>query len=169
MTEQEFKSHLEVAERSPERIAATLIGLSKDVLNYKPAPDKWSMLEILAHLADTEIVYGYRIRQIIADKEPTLAPIDQDAWARHLGYNEVQVPEMIALYSLTRRANLRVLRRVRPEELEKSGFHPEYNRQVKLSELVERMAAHGSSHLQQIERLKQQARAGMAAETGTKS
>jgi DinB superfamily len=159
MTVQEFKLHLDAAEKSPEKIAAAVIGVPQQVLNYKPAPDKWSVLEILAHLADTEIVYGYRIRQILADKDPTLAPIDQDAWARQLGYNEVQVPEMIALYSLIRRANLRVLRRLRPEDLEKSGFHPEYNRQLKLAELVERMAAHGPNHLQQIQGLKKQAAA----------
>jgi hypothetical protein len=155
MTAPEFRAHLESAEKSPEKIASAVLRLPKTTLNYRPAPDKWSILEILAHLADTEIVYGYRLRQIIADNDPTLAPIDQDAWARNLGYSEVEVAEMIALYSLNRRANLRLLKRLDVEDLEKSGFHPEHNRRVTLAELVERIAAHGASHLQQIERLKQ--------------
>jgi uncharacterized damage-inducible protein DinB len=158
MTGQEFKRHLDAAERNPEKVAAAVLGLADSVLNYKPAADKWSIREILAHLADTEIVYGYRIRQIIADREPTIAPIDQDAWARNLGYNEVQVAEMIALYSLNRRANLRVLRRLNAQELEKSAFHPEHNRQMKLAEIVEYIDKHGASHLEQIERLKTQSR-----------
>jgi uncharacterized damage-inducible protein DinB len=164
MTEQEFKKLLDVAEKNPEQVARAVMGLPMKVLKYKPAADKWSVQEILAHLADTEIVYGYRLRQAIADKEPTFAPIDQDAWAANLGYAEPTPPELIALYSLLRRANLRVLRRLTPAELEKSGFHPEHKRKITIAELVQMLAKHGTSHLEQIERLKQMA--GASAPTG---
>ncbi|MFB3915517.1 MAG: DinB family protein [Terriglobales bacterium] len=157
MTAQEFKAKLDAAEKSPEKIAAAVLQLPRATLHYKPAPDRWCILEILGHLADMEILYGYRIRQMIADKEPTIAPVDQDAWARNLGYCELSAPEAVALYSLNRRANLRLLRRLRPDDLERSAFHPEYRRQFKLAEIVERMAAHGPNHLEQIERLKKHA------------
>jgi uncharacterized damage-inducible protein DinB len=157
MTAQEFKKLLDTAEKSPEQVARAVMGLPAKVLQYKPVPNKWSVQEILAHLADSELVYGYRLRQAIADKEPTFAPIDQEAWAANLGYMEPTTPELIALYSLLRRANLRVLRRLKPADLEKGGYHPEHRRKVTVAEIVEMMAKHGPNHLEQIERLKQMA------------
>src|SRR5215472_8259921 len=111
MTEADLKKHIAAAENSPREIAAAVSGLSPAVLRYKPAPDKWSILEILSHLADVEIVYGYRLRQMLADEKPVIAPMDQDAWAKHLGYLENPAPELVALYGLNRHHNLRLLKR----------------------------------------------------------
>ena len=159
MTSQELKKHLDAAEKNPEHVARAVTQISNKALQFKPAPNKWSIQEILAHLADSEIVYAYRLRQALADNDPTFAPIDQDAWATNLGYMETSTPELVALYSLVRRANVRLLRRITPADLEKGGFHPERNRKVTVAELVEMMAQHGPNHLEQIERLKQQAQA----------
>ena len=158
MTEAEFKKHLELAEKSPKEIAASVSGLSPEILRYKPAPDKWSILEILGHLADIEIVYAYRLRQMLADEKPVIAPMDQDAWAKHLGYMEMTAPELVALYGLNRHHTLRLLRRLKPADLEKSAFHPERQANVTVARLVEMMSGHGASHLGQIERLKKEAK-----------
>ena len=158
MTEAELKKHLEAAEKSPKEIAAAVSGLSPDVLHYKPAPDKWSILEILGHLADIEIVYAYRLRQMLADEKPVIAPMDQDAWARNLGYTEIAAPELVALYGLNRHHTLRLLRRLKPADLEKSAFHPELQKQVTVARLVEQMSGHGANHLAQIEKLKKEAK-----------
>ena len=158
MTEKELKNHLEAAEKSPKQVAAAVLGLSEKVLRYKPAPDKWCILEILGHLADIEIVYAYRLRQMLADKKPVIAPMDQDEWARNLGYIETPPAELIALYGLNRHANLRLLQRLKPGDLEKSAFHPESKNDITVAELVERMGAHGASHLAQIEKLKKEAK-----------
>jgi DinB superfamily len=77
MTEAELKAHLAAAERSSKEIAAAVSGLPPELLPYKPAPEKWSILEILAHLADMEALYACRIRQMLADKQPVIAPIEQ--------------------------------------------------------------------------------------------
>jgi hypothetical protein len=69
MTEGEFKKHLEAAEKSPRQTAVAVSGLTDKTLRYKPAPDKWCILEILGHLADVEIVFGHRIRLKITDLE----------------------------------------------------------------------------------------------------
>ena len=156
MTEKELKNHLEAAEKSPKQVAAAVSGLPEKVLRYKPAPDKWCILEILGHLADIEIVYAYRLRQMLADKEPVIAPMDQDEWARHLGYVETPPAELIALYGLNRHANLRLLQRLKPGDLEKSAFHPEIKKDITVAELVQRMGMHGASHLAQIEKLKKE-------------
>ena len=157
MTEAQLKQHLEAAEKSPKEIAAAVSGLSPAALHYKPAPEKWSILEILGHLADIEIVYAYRLRQMLADQNPIIAPMDQDAWARNLGYMDMAAPELVAVYGLNRHHNLRLLRRLKAADLEKSAFHPERKQDVTVARLVEMMAGHGVDHLAQIERLKKEA------------
>jgi len=156
MNEAELKQHLEVAEKSPKQIAAAVSGLPDKTLRYKPAPDKWCILEILGHLADIEVVYAYRIRQMLADKKPVIAPMDGDDWARNLGYTETPPAELVALYGLNRHANLRLLRRLKLADLGKSAFHPELQREVTVAEMIEKMSEHGAGHLRQIERLKKE-------------
>ena len=157
MTVGELKKHIEAAEKSPKEIAAAVSGLAPAVLRYKPAPGKWSIQEILGHLADVEIIYAHRLRQMLADKEPVIAPIDQDAWARSLGYLETPAPELVALYGLNRHHNVRLLKRLKPEDLARTAFHPEIQRNVTVADLVGRMSTHGANHLEQIERLKKEA------------
>jgi len=157
MTEAELKKHIEEAEKSPKQIAAAVSGLPDKTLRYRPSPDKWCILEILAHLADMEILYAYRLRQMLADKNPVIAPIDQDAWASNLGYMESSPAELVALYGLNRHATLQLLRRLKPGDLEKSAHHPERNRPVTVTEYVGMMSKHGPNHLAQIERLKKEA------------
>ena len=157
MTEAELKKHLDAAEQNPKQIAMAVSGLPDGTLRYKPSAEKWSILEVLGHLADIEIVFAHRFRQMLADNKPVIAPMDQDAWARNLGYMQTPAPELIALYGLNRHHNLRLLRRLKAEELEKSAYHPELKHDVTVGEYVEKMRTHGENHLAQIERLKKQA------------
>jgi hypothetical protein len=157
MTEAELKQDLDAAETSPKQIAAAVSGLPDKILRYKPSPEKWCILEILGHLVDMEIVLAYRMRQMMADKKPVIAPIDQDDWARNLGYMETPPVELVALYGLNRHHNLRLLRRLKVEDLAKSAYHPELKQDMSLAEIVERTARHGPNHLAQIERLKKEA------------
>jgi hypothetical protein len=158
MTEAEFKKHLDAAEKSPQEIANAVSGLSEQVLRYKPSADKWCVLEVLGHLADIEIVYGYRLRQMLADEKPVIAPMDQNAWARNLVYTEAAAPELIAFYGLARHHNLGLLRRLKMADLQKSAFHPEMQREMAVADIVERMGGHGAAHLKQIEELKKTAK-----------
>jgi uncharacterized damage-inducible protein DinB len=158
MTSQELKNALTEAEENPKKLAAAVSGLSAKALNYRPAPNKWNIHEIVAHLADSEIVFAYRFRQVLADTAPTFAPIDQDKWAATLGYLEAPVAELLAQYGLERHHNLRLLRRLKPEDLAKSGFHPERKKQVTLEEMIGYWSQHGTKHLEQIEERKRDAK-----------
>ncbi|MBZ5657114.1 MAG: DinB family protein [Acidobacteriia bacterium] len=157
MIEAELKKHLDVAEKSPKEIAAAVSGLSENVLRYKPCPEKWCVLEVLGHLADAEIILGYRMRQMLADEKPVIAPIDQDAWARNLNYLNSPVAELVAFYGLARHHNLRLLRGLTEADLSKSAHHPELQRPMTVAEIVERIGRHGAGHLAQIEKLKKAA------------
>src|SRR5579864_457398 len=154
MTDAELRKHLDAAEKSPKEIAAAVSGLSEQILRYKPSPDKWCVLEILGHLADVEIIYGYRLRQMLADTKLVIAALDQNAWTRNLNYLDCRPSELVAFYGLGRHHNLRLLRGLEPSDLLKSAFHPEIQGEVTVDNLVERMAGHGATHLQQIEKLK---------------
>jgi hypothetical protein len=154
MTEAELKKHLDASEKSPKEIAAAVSGLSEKVLRYKPSPERWCVLEILGHLADVEIIYGYRLRQMLADTKPVIAPLDQNAWARNLNYLDSPAAELVAFYGLARHHNLRLLRSLKASDFSKSAFHPEMQREMAVADLVERMGGHGAAHLQQIEKLK---------------
>ena len=158
MSEAELKKHLEEAEKNPKQIAAAVSGLTDKALRYKPAPNKWCILEVLGHLADIEVVYAYRLRQMLADKKPVIAPIDQDDWARNLGYMEIHPAELVALYGLNRHANIQLLRRLKPGDLGKSAYHPELKHKTTVAEYVEKISTHGANHLAQIERLKKEAK-----------
>jgi hypothetical protein len=87
-----------------------------------------------------------------------IAPLDQDAWARNLNYMDSPPSELVAFYGLGRHHNLRLLRNLKAADLSKSAFHPETQRDVTVADLVQRMAGHGTGHLQQIEKLKAAAR-----------
>jgi len=160
MTDAEIKKHLDAAEKSPKEIAAAVSGLPDRVLRYKPSADKWCVLEVLGHLADIEIAYGYRLRQMLADDKPTIAPIDQDAWARNLNYMKSAPAELVAFYGLARHHNLRLLRGLDAAAFAKSAYHPEMQRPFSVAEIVERMGGHGAGHLEQIEKLKKMAGRG---------
>jgi uncharacterized damage-inducible protein DinB len=154
----EAKDNIEKLAHGPETIAAAVKGLDQKTLRYKPAPEKWSILEILAHLADVEVVQGHRIRQALAEESPTFVPMDQDLWANNLGYMEWSADEALEAYRVARKANIRLLRRATEADLSKGGFHPELNRVLTVGEIVERVSKHDPNHLQQIERLKKQAK-----------
>ena len=158
MTEIELKKCLDAAEKSPKEVAAAVSGLSDKILRYKPSPDKWCILEILGHLADIEIVYAYRLRQMLADAKPVIAPMDQDAWARNLDYLYTPPPELVALYGLNRHHTVQLLRHLKAADLDKSAYHPEAKKDVTVAEMVERISTHGANHLGQIERLKKEAK-----------
>ena len=157
MTESELKKHLEAAEKSPKQVAAAVSGLPEKVLRYKPSPDKWCIQEILGHLADIEIVYAYRLRQMLADKKPVIAPDGPGRLGAESRSPGNSAAELVALYGLNRHANLRLLATSQAGDLEKSAYHPETKQDFTVAQLIERMATHGANHLEQIERLKKEA------------
>ncbi len=106
-------------------MAAAVSGLPDKILRYTPSPQKWSILQIVAHLAYVELVYSLRLRQMIAQPGSTLAPMDQNAWAARLGYMEATPAELIAQFGVNRLHNVRLLRRLTLDDLEKSAYHPE--------------------------------------------
>lgn len=109
----------------------------------------WSPVEIAAHLADIEVAFGWRIRQVLAVEVPELQAFDQEAWAGALHYPRRQLAVSLAAYGANRQLNLELLRGAGETGMARNFQHPEFGR-LPLGELVEHIADHDLEHLRQI-------------------
>jgi hypothetical protein len=127
-------------------------------LRTRPAKNEWSVLELVGHIVDAELVVGTRYRFILAHEEPPIQPYDQDLWADHLRHNEADPEELIAPFEALRNANLALWRRTTPEEHARVGMHQE--RGPESYDLTFRMlAGHDRFHLDQARQTLDQVRA----------
>ncbi|MBI2688298.1 MAG: DinB family protein [Acidobacteria bacterium] len=111
------------------------------------AAGKWSLRQVLAHLADTEIVFAMRLRQSIAEDDHIIQPFDQDAWAR--GYAEAGVETALAVFTTVRAWNVQFIRAQPEAAFARSLSHPERGTMT-FRTLVETMAGHDRNHLSQM-------------------
>jgi DinB superfamily len=107
---------LAVLDETPVLLSRAVDGLSAAQLRQPTRPGKWSITQILQHLADSEIASGWRIRQILAHDRPTLTGYDQDLWAERLRYDQADPNLALEQFGVSRRANLRLLVRARRAE-----------------------------------------------------
>jgi hypothetical protein len=121
-------------------------------LRKRPAPGKWSAGEILAHLADCEIVTGWRMRQILGAPGSPIQPFDQDAWAAAGHYEKRDARKSLELFRVSREANLALLKSLSPEQWKHHGMHAERGVET-IEHIVRMMAGHDLNHLGQVERL----------------
>ncbi len=142
----------DVLASTPGRLRQLVAARSPADLARKPAPDRWSTREILAHLADCEVVMGWRLRSILATSGAPLQPFDQNLWATTFRYEAVPVDDSLDLFDANRRGNLRLLRSMDPSAFERFGLHQERGRET-VAHLVRLNAGHDLNHLKQIEAL----------------
>jgi len=148
----EGKDPIEVLRTTPGRLRAIVRDTPPDVLRLPPAPDRWSAVQILAHLADAEIVGSYRMRLILAHDGVAVQPFDQNEWATNLRYEATDPAESTELFEAARVANLRLLQRVDVRRHENYGMHAERGRET-VTHLIRLYAGHDLNHLGQIERI----------------
>lgn len=147
------RPHLDVLRRTPEALRATVEGLADEQIGRAEAPGKWSMRQVLAHLADSDLVVGCRVRMILAHDRPPLLGYDQDAFADRLRYAASDHRESLERFAVLRRSNLRLLEGAAPEELERVGVHAERGDES-VAHTMRLAAAHDLLHLRQLERIR---------------
>jgi uncharacterized damage-inducible protein DinB len=140
---------VEVMAETPGRLAAVLEGLSAEEIEARPAPGKWSVREILAHLADCEIAFGFRLRQVLAGV-PVIQPFDQDAWATAYGRYPARLA--LATFVALRDWNLAFVGGLSEADKQMAAMHPERGEMV-LWTIVETIGGHDLHHLAGLERL----------------
>jgi uncharacterized damage-inducible protein DinB len=133
-------------------LAELLAGASDEQLNTRPSEGKWSIAEILAHLAEDEISSAWRYRQMVEHNGMVLAGFDQELWARMGDYASRPPQGSLELFRLLRKANLQFLNRLAPEQWECFGIHAERGR-ITVRELAAHMAGHDANHVEQIRKI----------------
>lgn len=144
---------LQVLRATPARLEDLIDSTPRDVLDRPEAPGKWSMTQVLAHLADSDLVWGWRLRLILAQDRPELTGYDQDKWASRLGYADVDPSDAVAMFTVLRNTNLRLLDRATPEDLQRVGIHRERGEES-LAHQLKLYAGHDILHLNQLERVR---------------
>jgi uncharacterized damage-inducible protein DinB len=143
------KDPLESQKRTPELLAELLAKASDEQITTRPSKGKWSIGEILAHLAEDEVATTWRYRQMVEHSGLQLMGFDQDLWARMGDYRSRVPHESLALFRLLRNANLQFLKQLTPEQWECSGMHAERGR-ITIRDLAVHMAGHDANHIEQI-------------------
>ena len=133
------------------KIGKLIQGLDDDRARRRPAPEKWSVLEQVAHMAECEIANSWRYRQILEHPGAELRGFDQDVWAKLSDYGSWRLRDAFETFRLLREINLRLLERVSEEDWQKFGNHLERGR-LTLRELAVQIAGHDVNHVMQIEK-----------------
>ena len=141
---------LAVLAETQERIPAVAQALGTEGLKRTYAPGKWTAAQVIAHLADCEIAFGFRERQIIAEPSVGIQTFDENQWARH--YDRVDGLAAAQTFQSLRAWNLSLFRRLSTEELQTTAMHPERDPE-KASTAIRIIAGHTLNHLAQIERI----------------
>jgi hypothetical protein len=133
---------------TPERLRAAVSGRSRPQLEQPIAPGKWNRKQILCHLADCEIAFGFRLRQAMAEDKHVIQPFDQDLWAKE--YPALDAQDALAAFCANRAWNLALIRTLSEDELRKHLIHPERG-EMDIHGLIETFAGHDLNHLKQVE------------------
>jgi hypothetical protein len=142
-----------VLTETPSAVRRAIDGLVPDELRTPEREGKWSIAQVLRHLADSDLVWGWRLRLILSQDRPTLTGYDQDAWAARLRYEDADPADSLQMFDLLRRDNLRVIRQAAPDDLRRVGVHSERGDES-LEHLRRLYAGHDLLHLRQIERIR---------------
>jgi hypothetical protein len=148
----EGKQPLAVQAATAKKLERLIKGLSTAKLRKRPAPDKWSVSEILAHLADTEIVGSFRMRLILGAPGTPIVAFDQDAWVTSGHYAKRDPRRALEQFRVLRETNLALFKSLTPEQWKQYGMHSERG-QESVQHIVKMFAGHDINHLQQIEKI----------------
>jgi uncharacterized damage-inducible protein DinB len=158
----EGKDPLKVQRETPKKLQQLIKPLSKKQLTQRPEPGKWSIAEILAHLADAELVGGWRMRLILGSNGVSIQAFDQDVWAETLGYARRDPKVSLDTFRVLREANLAMLKSLPKNLWENYGMHQERGKET-IAHIVRMFAGHDLNHLSQVESIKKGSRAKRAA------
>ena len=148
----EGKQPLAVQASTAKKLERLIKGVPAAKLRKRPAPDKWSVAEILAHLADAEIVGSFRMRLILGAPGTPIVAFDQDSWVTSGHYAKRDPRKSLEQFRALRETNLRLLKSLTPEQWKHWGMHSERG-QESVEHIVKMFAGHDVNHLRQIENI----------------
>jgi hypothetical protein len=144
----ETRAHRKILERTPRALARRVGGVPRKQLTKRPGPGKWSPRDILAHISEVEMLWGFRMRLVLGQNKVPLVGMDQDVWARR--YGRVDPRRALETFVALRRANLELLAGLRPADYRRWGQHSQFGR-LTIARMVALLAGHDINHSRQIE------------------
>ena len=144
---------VEVQAKTVGRLRVAIAGLSAAALDRAEAPGKWSIAQVIRHLADSEVVGGWRLRLVLGQDRPAITGYDQDAWAQRLAGAYADVESALGVLNALRGSHVRLLRSLSPEQWAREGIHAERGPES-VRVIAKLYAGHDLAHLNQIERIK---------------
>ncbi|MGB7217335.1 MAG: DinB family protein [Vicinamibacterales bacterium] len=147
------RNPLDVLTQTARVLDEALQGLSAKQLRQPEAEGKWSVTDVLQHLADSELVWGFRLRMTLAHERPPLMGYDQDLWASRLHYREADHQQALKQFTVLRESNLNLLKHASKADLQRVAVHAERGEQT-LEKMVRLGAGHDLVHINQVTRIK---------------
>ena len=144
------KDHVNVLQATSGKLAGLVKKATAKKLTQRPAPDKWSIAEILAHLAESEIVFAYRLRLVLGANGKEIQAIDQNAWQANASYLNQDANGALKLFDIVRANNVALLKSLSKAQWENYGMHQERGKET-VTRIVEMFAGHDVNHMLQIE------------------
>jgi hypothetical protein len=148
----EGKQPLAVQAATAKKLERLIKGVPAAKLRKRPGAEKWSVSEILAHLADAEIVGGFRMRLILGAPGTPVAAFDQNAWVISGHYEKRDPRKSLEQFRVVREANLGLLKSLKPEQWKHYGMHAERGQET-IEHIVRMFAGHDLNHLRQVEEI----------------
>ncbi|MGA8867402.1 MAG: DinB family protein [Candidatus Sulfotelmatobacter sp.] len=146
------KDPIAMQREAPQTLASLIESVAEAKLRQRPAPEKWSVTEILAHLAEDELASTWRYRQMLEHDGSELSGFDQNLWARVGDYASWKPREALTMFRLLREANLRMFSHLTPEQWQRHGVHSERGK-LTVRDLCIHMAAHDINHIEQVRKI----------------
>jgi uncharacterized damage-inducible protein DinB len=139
----------QVIAETPLRLVRVLEALTPEEIEAQPAPGKWSVREVVAHLADCEIAWSWRLRQALAEEHPEIQPFDQEAWSRV--YAAYSLAQARVCFEALRAWNVAFVGALNEADKQRPVTHPERGEET-LGNILQIMAGHDLHHLERLEK-----------------
>jgi uncharacterized damage-inducible protein DinB len=148
----EGQDAIKVQRKTAAKLKTSIQGLTPKQLRQQPEPGKWSIAEIVAHLADVEIVASWRMRSVLGANGTPIQAFDQDTWASVFQYNKRDVKQSLDIFRVLRDNNLAMLKALPQEKWDNYGMHAERGKET-IAHLARMFAGHDTNHVLQVERI----------------
>lgn len=146
----ESKDPREIYKTTAATLGKLVEGLDREKLTKRPEPEKWSISEVLAHLADGEVVGAWRLRSVLGKNGTTIQSFDQDAWAKTFRYEQQDPKASLETFRVLRASNVALLDSIPAKLWDNYGTHEERGKET-VAHIVEMYAGHDLNHLRQVE------------------
>ena len=151
----DIQALLERYRRGPDLLAVVLTGVFGEEEDFALGPGKWSIRQIVAHLADAELVGAHRFRQVIAEERPTLIAYDHDRWTANLDYARRKPKQSLETFRRIRAENYELLKGLPEGAFARAGQHTERGL-LTLGEMLAGYAEHAESHARQLQEIREE-------------